>query len=85
MRCSWAFLASRWVSGANAVIARVEAAGIRYVIGLITHHTLTTRAEPWMVEARAIAEAAKSADGREGIAAFLEKRKPDFGKFPKRP
>jgi 2-(1,2-epoxy-1,2-dihydrophenyl)acetyl-CoA isomerase len=29
-------------------------------------------------EARCIADAARSADGREGIAAFLEKREADF-------
>ncbi len=30
--------------------------GIRYVIGLITHKTLTERAEPWMAEARELFE-----------------------------
>ena len=30
------------------------------------------------LEARGIADAAGSADGREGIAAFLAKRRPDF-------
>lgn len=31
--------------------------GIRYVVGLITHKSLTERAEPWMAEARAQFEA----------------------------
>ena len=38
-------------------------------------NTLETQME---LEARAIAEAGASADGREGIAAFLAKRKPSF-------
>jgi len=33
-----------------------ETIGIDYVIGLITHRVLTDRAEPWMAEARAIAD-----------------------------
>ncbi len=41
-----------------------EEMGIDYVIGLITHKVLTDRAEPWMVEARAIAQ-------REGSAQLI--------------
>lgn len=37
--------------------------------------TLETQME---LEARAISDMARTADGREGIAAFVEKRKPDF-------
>jgi 2-(1,2-epoxy-1,2-dihydrophenyl)acetyl-CoA isomerase len=32
------------------------------------------------LESRAIVEAARTADGREGLTAFLEKRRPDFGR-----
>ena len=32
-----------------------------------------------LLEAEGIAAALGGAEGREGIAAFLEKRKPDFG------
>jgi 2-(1,2-epoxy-1,2-dihydrophenyl)acetyl-CoA isomerase len=38
-------------------------------------HTLEAQME---LEARAIAESASTPDGREGIAAFLEKRSPTF-------
>ena len=41
-----------------------EQIGIDYVIGLITHKVLTDRVEPWMAEARAIAE-------REGSAQLI--------------
>jgi 2-(1,2-epoxy-1,2-dihydrophenyl)acetyl-CoA isomerase len=34
--------------------------------------------EQMELEGRLIAERAESADGREGIDAFLEKRKPEF-------
>ena len=40
-----------------------------------TTESLETQME---LEARAIAEASGSADGQEGIAAFLAKRKPNF-------
>lgn len=41
-----------------ALYSFCEAAGIRYVIGLITHQKLRAQAEPWLAEARA--EVAKS-------------------------
>jgi hypothetical protein len=41
-----------------------ESIGIDYVIGLITHRTLTSRAEPWMKQARTIA-------AREGSARLI--------------
>jgi 2-(1,2-epoxy-1,2-dihydrophenyl)acetyl-CoA isomerase len=40
------------------------------------NQTLETQME---FESRAMADAARTADAREGIAAFLEKRKPNFG------
>lgn len=55
-----------------------ESIGIDYVIGLITHHTLTTRAEPWMVEARAIA-------AREGSARLIRDFMLEWGKRTNQP
>ena len=70
------------LAGETTAIARELAAGPTVSFGRtkrLIHsgfgETLETQMEH---EAQAIAEAAKSVDGREGIAAFLEKRAPEY-------
>ena len=58
------------------------ASGATWALGAakeLVHRGLTESLETQMeLETRAIADAVRTADGREGIAAFLEKRKPRF-------
>jgi 2-(1,2-epoxy-1,2-dihydrophenyl)acetyl-CoA isomerase len=63
-------LAAALASGATAAFGTVK----RLVQGSATE-SLETQME---LEARGISDAARSADGREGIAAFLEKRAAAF-------
>ncbi len=63
-------------------IARQLAAGPTLAYGAVKHllhETLGSSLETQMeLEARTIADMARSADGKEGIEAFLNKRKPEF-------
>lgn len=63
-------------------LARQLASGATWALGAakeLLHRGLTESLETQMeLETRAIADAVRTADGREGIAAFLEKRKPNF-------
>ncbi len=63
-------------------IARELAAGPTLAYGAVKHllhETLSSSLETQMeLEARTIADMARSADGKEGIEAFLNKRKPEF-------
>ena len=70
------------LSNAAAELAAQLAAGPTYAFGRTKQllyasfsETLETQME---LETRGIAAAAATADGREGIAAFLEKREPHF-------
>jgi len=71
------------LAGAVDALAAELAAGPTEAYGLTKRLLLLSSTEGFESqmehESRAIAEAARSADGREGIAAFLEKRKPQFG------
>lgn len=71
------------LAGAVDALATELAAGPTEAYGLTKRLLLLSSTEGFESqmehEARAIADSARSADGREGIAAFLEKRKPRFG------
>jgi 2-(1,2-epoxy-1,2-dihydrophenyl)acetyl-CoA isomerase len=63
-------------------LARQLAAGATRAYGAakrLLHHSFAESLETQMeLEAQAIADAARTRDAREGIAAFIAKRKPDF-------
>jgi len=63
-------------------LARQLAAGATRAYGAakrLLHHSFAESLETQMeLEAQAIADAARTGDAREGIAAFIGKRKPDF-------
>ena len=63
-------------------LARQLAAGATHAYGAakrLLHHSFAESLETQMeIEAQAIADAARTRDAREGIAAFIAKRKPDF-------
>ena len=63
-------------------LARRLASGATWALGTakgLLHRGLTESLETQMeLETRAIADAVRTADGREGISAFLEKRRPSF-------
>ena len=63
-------------------LARQLAAGATRALGIakrLMHHSFSESLETQMeLEAQAIAEAARTRDAREGIAAFIAKRKPTF-------
>ena len=63
-------------------LARQLAAGATRALGTakrLLHHSFSESLETQMeLEAQAIADAARTRDAREGIAAFIAKRKPDF-------
>ena len=63
-------------------LARELAAGATRALGIakrLMHHSFSESLETQMeLEAQAIAEAARTRDAREGIAAFIAKRKPNF-------
>ncbi len=63
-------VASKLANSATGALARARA-----LLLASFDASLETQME---AEARAIADAARSAEGREGVAAFLAKRKPDF-------
>lgn len=63
-------------------LARQLAAGATRALGKakrLLHHSFSESLETQMeIEAQAIADSARTHDAREGIAAFITKRKPDF-------
>jgi 2-(1,2-epoxy-1,2-dihydrophenyl)acetyl-CoA isomerase len=63
-------------------LARRLAGGATLAFGAVKrmlHESFAATLETQMeLEARTIASMARTADGREGIAAFLAKRKPEF-------
>ncbi len=63
-------------------LARQVAAGATRALGIakrLMHHSFSESLETQMeLEAQAIADAARTRDAREGIAAFIAKRKPSF-------
>lgn len=63
-------------------LARQLAAGATRALGKakrLLHHSFSESLETQMeLEAQAIADSARTRDAREGIAAFIAKRKPDF-------
>ena len=63
-------------------LARQLAAGATRALGKakrLLHHSFAESLETQMeIEAQAIADSARTRDAREGIAAFIAKRKPDF-------
>jgi 2-(1,2-epoxy-1,2-dihydrophenyl)acetyl-CoA isomerase len=71
------------LSGAVDALARELASGPTEAFGLTKRLLLLSSTEGFESqmehEARAIADAARTNDGKEGISAFLEKRKPHFG------
>jgi 2-(1,2-epoxy-1,2-dihydrophenyl)acetyl-CoA isomerase len=70
------------LQSAAQTLAAELAGGARHALGAakrLLHHSLTESLETQMeLEAQAIAEQARGADAREGIAAFIGKRKPQF-------
>ncbi|HYL91372.1 MAG TPA: enoyl-CoA hydratase-related protein [Burkholderiales bacterium] len=68
--------------GEAETLARQLAAGATRALGIakrLMHHSFSESLETQMeLEAQAIAEAARTRDAREGIAAFIAKRKPTF-------
>mgnify|MGYP003645633538 FL=1 len=63
-------LAAQFAAGPTAAYGRVKE-----LLAASTTNNIETQME---LEARAIADSARTADAREGIDAFLNKRKPDF-------
>lgn len=65
----------------EAVVARLVAAptsALGAIRGLLLHGYGASLAKQLLLEARTISEAGAGPEGREGVAAFLARRKPEF-------